>query len=193
MHVVSNHTDFELVDLALRGDEKAFELLVKNHKNRVATTAMNMLADPEEANEIGQQVFIQLYRSLKKFRKEANLSTYITQITINLCLNHLKRRQNFSSRSLELNQANKIRSSENQADFESKELITKALQKLDEKHRSIIVLRMVQGFDTLETASILNLPKGTVLSRLKRGMEKLKIILETEFNYKHYEIGRAHV
>jgi RNA polymerase sigma-70 factor (ECF subfamily) len=175
------------VDLALRGDEKAFELLVKNHKNRVATTAMNMLADPEEANEIGQQVFIQLYRSLKKFRKEANLSTYITRITINLCLNHLKRRQNFSSRSLELNQANKIRSSENQADFESKELITKALQKLDEKHRSIIVLRMVQGFDTLETASILNLPKGTVLSRLKRGMEKLKIILETEFNYKHYE------
>ena len=187
MQLVAKHTDFELVDLAIKGNEKAFETLITRHKQVVATTAMNMLADAEEANEIGQQVFIQLYRSLNKFRKEANLSTYITRITINLCLNFLKRRQNFSNRSLELTNTHTIAVGSDTQDYEYKEVITKALQELDEKYRTVIVLRMIQGFNTKETAAILNLPKGTVLTHLKRGMDKLKTILETKFNYKHYE------
>ena len=70
MQLVAKHTDFELVDLAIKGNEKAFETLITRHKQVVATTAMNMLADAEEANEIGQQVFIQLYRSLNKIEKK---------------------------------------------------------------------------------------------------------------------------
>lgn len=184
---VTNYTDFDLVDLAIKGNEKAFETLITRHKQIVATTAMNMLADAEEANEIGQKVFIQLYRSLHKFRKEANLSTYITRITINLCLNFLNRRQNFSNRSLELTKAHTIALESNTQDYEFKEVITKALQELEDKYRTVIVLRMIQGFDTKQTAAILNLPKGTVLTHLKRGMDKLKTVLETKYNYKHYE------
>ncbi len=187
MQIAANNIDFDLVDLAKKGDKKAFELLITKYKPLVATTAINMLADEEETKEIGQQVFIQLYRSLPKFRKEAKLSTYLTRITINLCLNLLKRRNNFRNRSLELNTALDLSVIAIAKDFENKELLSKAMQRLDEKHRTVIVLRMIQGYDTLETAEILELPKGTVLSRLQRGMQKLKTILETELNYKHYE------
>jgi len=56
---------------------------------------------------------------------------------------------------------------------------------LDEKHRSVVTLRMIQGYNTLETANILEIPKGTVLSRLKRGMAKLKILLTNDLKYEH--------
>jgi len=56
---------------------------------------------------------------------------------------------------------------------------------LDEKHRSVVTLRMIQGYNTLETANILEIPKGTVLSRLKRGMDKLKIVLMNDLKYEH--------
>lgn len=187
MQIIANNTDFELVDLAKNGDEKAFEVLITRYKALVATTAMNMLADEEETKEIGQQVFIQLYRSLPKFRKEAKLGTYITRITINLCLNFLKRKSNFKDRSLELKSTYTYEVIAETNYFEHKELLNKAMQRLDEKQRLVVALRMIQGYDTLETADILKLPKGTVLSRLQRGMQKLKTILEKEFNYNHYE------
>ena len=56
---------------------------------------------------------------------------------------------------------------------------------LEEKHRSVVTLRMIQGYDTLETADILGIPKGTVLSRLKRGIDKLKVILINDLKYEH--------
>jgi RNA polymerase sigma-70 factor (ECF subfamily) len=184
LQAINTLSDFELVDLARAGKNAAFAEIVSRHKGIVATVAMNMLGDREDASEIGQQVFIQLYRSLNKFRKESKLSTYLTRITMNLCLNFLKRRKKFQSRSLDLTKA-ETRHAVVPTNFEDKELINQALQMLDHKYRSVIVVRMIQGYSTLEAAEILNIPKGTVLSRLKRGMAKMKIILETDLKYKH--------
>ena len=92
MQSIINKADFELVDLAIDGDENAFAQIIKRHKSSVATTAMNMLGDMEDAKEISHQVFIRFYSSLKKYQKQASLNTYLTRITINLCLNFLKRR-----------------------------------------------------------------------------------------------------
>ena len=183
MAIASHHTDFELIDRVIDGDKASFEVLVKRHQSLVASTAMNMLGDMEEAKEIGQQVFIRFYKSIHKFKKEAKLSTYLSRITINLCLNHLKRQKSFRNRQLNIDNAYSISEPHFSNTMETKEIINKALQKLDDHYRSVIVLRMIQGYSTLESAEILGVPKGTVLSRLKRGMDKLKIILKTEFNY----------
>ncbi len=185
MQSIINKADFELVDLAIDGDENAFAQIIKRHKSSVATTAMNMLGDMEDAKEISHQVFIRFYSSLKKYQKQASLNTYLTRITINLCLNFLKRRKNFQNRSYELNTAMSVSSDNHYSDFENKELVNRALQELDDKHRTVIVLRMIKGYSTLETADILQLPKGTILSRLKRGMEKLKLIVEKDYNYEY--------
>jgi len=181
--IASHHTDFELIDRVIDGDKASFEVLVKRHQSLVASTVMNMLGDMEESKEIGQQVFIRFYKSIHKFKKEAKLSTYLSRITINLCLNYLKRQKSFRNRQLNIDNAYSISEPDFSNTMETKEIINKALQKLDDHYRSVIVLRMIQGYSTLESAEILGVPKGTVLSRLKRGMDKLKIILKTDFKY----------
>ncbi|MBT8327293.1 MAG: sigma-70 family RNA polymerase sigma factor [Bacteroidia bacterium] len=185
MQSFDKKTDYELVDLTIEGDEFAFAEIIRRYKGSVATTAMNMLGDVEDAKEVGHQVFIRFFNTLKKYRKEASLNTYLTRMTINLCLNFLKRRKNFQNRSYELKNAMSVSTENGISDFESKDVVNSALQKLDNKHRTVIVLRMIKGYSTLETADLLQLPKGTVLSRLKRGMAKLKTILETEYNYEY--------
>lgn len=175
--------DFELVNLAIAGEESSFAEIVKRHQNTVATTAISMLSDTEESSEIGQQVFIRFYKSMAQFRKESKLSTYLSRITINLCLNHLKRKQNFRSRNLNLDLARDTEEPNFSQSFEEKEIVNKALQYLEEHYRSVIILRMIQGYSTQETADILGIPKGTILSRLKRGMDKLKRVLIEIYNY----------
>lgn len=178
-------TDFELVNKVLKGNDSCFEELIHRHQSLVASVAMNMLGDWDEAKEIGHQVFIQFYKSLSKFKQEAKVSTYLTKISMNLSLNALKRRKIYVTRSYTLEHADLIHQSDLSTDIANKELINKGLQMLDEKHRSVVTLRMIQGYNTLETANILEIPKGTVLSRLKRGMDKLKIVLMNDLKYEH--------
>ena len=185
MLIKADYTDFELIDKAIAGDEQSFAELVRRNQHVVASAAMNMLGNMDEAQEIGQQVFIRFYKSMASFKKQAKLSTYLTRITINLCLNHLKRNKTFAARKQNLDLTYQISTPDSSAVFESKDLINQALQKLEEHHRSVIIVRMIQGYDTLEAAEILNLPKGTVLSRLKRAMDKLRVILIRDFNYEY--------
>lgn len=177
-------SDTELIAQAIEGNQAAFAEIVNKYQQVVATAAMSMLGDMDLATEIGQQVFIRFYKAMGQFRSEAKLSTYLTRITMNLCLNHLKRNQNFKNRSLDITLASNTSSSENFAKAqEEKELINLALQYLSEDQRSIITLRMIQGYSTQETSELLGIPKGTVLSRLKRAMDKLKIIITQHFEY----------
>jgi RNA polymerase sigma-70 factor (ECF subfamily) len=176
-----NKSDFQLIDLAINGDDRAFQLLVERHQRIVATASMNMVGDMDIAQEIGQQTFIRFYKAMSSFKKEAKLSTYLTRIAINLSLNHLKRNQTFANRSLDLSKADKVQTASDS--FDNKQVVNMALQMLDDKHRSVVILRMIQGYSTNETAAILEIPKGTVLSRLKRGLDKLKKHLKEDLEY----------
>ena len=140
-----------------------------------------MLGDMDIAQEIGQQTFIRFYKAMHSFKKEAKLSTYLTRTAINLSLNHLKRKQTFAQRSLDLSKAINVKADSDTLD--NKQVVHMALQMLDDKHSSVVVLRMIQGYITDETADILEIPKGTVLSRLKRGLEKLKKHLKEDLKY----------
>lgn len=86
-------SDEELVDLSKEGDMDAFKELVNRHEGKVAGVVYSMVGQCPEAQDIGQDVFIRFYESLKKFRGEAAPSTYIVRIAINLSLNELKKRK----------------------------------------------------------------------------------------------------
>ena len=108
------------------------------------------------------------------------MATYLTRIAMNLSLNELKRRKrrtffSLNDENIEINIPDEDRSTENR---ETEELVEKALEKLEPKFRAVIVLRLLEGYSTAETAEILALPIGTVLSRLARGQKKLKKIFE---------------
>jgi RNA polymerase sigma-70 factor (ECF subfamily) len=174
--------DINLVKASIEGDKLAFGEIVNRYQKMVARTVKGMLGDSVFAEDIGQEVFIKLYYSLSEFRGEAKLSTYIQKIAINLTLNEIKRRKRFFS--MFSQKGNNEMYEYEVADFDSEEkreaseIVNKALMKLEPKFRIIVAMRMLQGYSTKETAEILDLPLGTVLSRLSRAQGQLKNILD---------------
>jgi len=172
----------ELVLASVDGDKQAFGEIVNRYQKMVARTVKGMLGDSVFAEDIGQEVFIKLYYSLSQFRGEAKLSTYIQKIAINLTLNEIKRRKRFLSMFSQKGNNEmyefEVIDHNTEERKEASEIVNKALQSMDAKFRIIVIMRMLQGYSTKETADILDLPIGTVLSRLSRAQEQLRNILK---------------
>ncbi len=178
-------TDEALIDAAREGGEEAFRELVVRYEGRVASVVIRMLGNTPEAEDVGQETFIRFYRSLRRFRGQAAVGTYLTRIAINLSLNEIKKRRRrsifvpFTPVGKE-NDAPEPEFEDPRASAEYDDTVDRiqgALNKLKPEFRSVIVLRLMEGYSTKETAEILGLPVGTVLSRLRRSQEKLKRIL----------------
>jgi len=185
LRLVTDYTRFddnELIDKARAGDKAAFSALVERHERAVAAAVIGMLGPGDDAEDVGQNVFIRFYKALNDFRGDAALATYLTRIAINLSLNEIRRRQRrnlFFYRPISAESDFNLKDGTNwEETSDTKEIVNKALQTLEPKFRSVVVLRMLQGYSTDETAKILKLPLGTVLSRLSRAQEKLKIVLK---------------
>lgn len=175
-------TDELLLQQSKEGNQAAFKELVQRYESQVAATVVGMLGNGAEAEDVGQEVFIRFYRSLEKFRGESALGTYLTRIAINLSLNAIKKRKRRNILSM-------FNSSEDspemqipeqglgQEERDTQAMVQSCLQQLDPQFRSVLILRMIEGYSTKETADILELPLGTVLSRLSRGQKKLKEIM----------------
>ncbi|MGD9900839.1 MAG: RNA polymerase sigma factor [Calditrichaceae bacterium] len=176
--------DAELIVEAKNGNPKACRDLVKRFESRVAATVIGMLGSTPEADDVGQETFIRFFNSLDSFRGDAEVSTYLTRIAINLSLNEIKRRKRKSFLEFRDINDNDFSYDDKQSDGhqeEDKELINNAIQALKPDFRAVVVLRLIDGYTTSETSEILKIPVGTVLSRLARAQEKLKQILSPYF------------
>lgn len=176
-----NRTDFDLVELSKQGDQSAFAEIVRRHKSKIASTIHGMLGKNNLADDIGQEVFIRFYHSMANFRGEAAVSTYLIRIAINLSLNEINRikRKNLFSFDRMLEDGSDIADNKDHfSALENTDFVQRAIQKLDVKYRTVLVLRLIDGYSTEETAKILNIPLGTVLSRLTRAQSKLKKYLQ---------------
>jgi RNA polymerase sigma-70 factor (ECF subfamily) len=165
--------------MARAGDEEAFRRLVEAHEGRVAAVVLGMLGE-DEAEDVAQEVFIRCHRSLDQFRGEAQLSTWLTRIAINLCLDRLRARKRWHLRFLHLDtEEGRAREPalDGEAALDARErgrLVRRAVHRLKPEWRAVVVLRWLQGLSTEETAQQLGIPYGTVLSRLSRAMEALR-------------------
>jgi RNA polymerase sigma-70 factor (ECF subfamily) len=177
----SSSDESQLVKASIEGDKNAFGEIVDRYQAMVARTVKSMLGDSVFAEDIGQEVFIKLYYSLPEFRGEAKLSTYIQRIAVNLTLNEIKRRKRFFSMFSQKGNAEmhefEVADHDHEERNDAKELVNKALMRMEPRFRIILTMRMLQGYSTKETAEILDLPLGTVLSRLSRAQDQLKVIL----------------
>lgn len=185
---MNKHTgDLELVNRARQGDQRAFAGIVEKYESLVANVVKGMMGNVPEADDVGQEVFIRFYHSLDKYRGEAALGTYLTRIAINLSLNELKKRKRvvglFTEKQEEAGYSDLSDGERETEKRDTREVVEAALQELEEGFRAVVVLRLIEGYSTKETAEILNLPLGTVLSRLSRAQKQLKEILMHEKIY----------
>ncbi len=175
-------SDLELLAQIKEGKQIAFSALVSRYEQVVRGTVIGMLGHTTEADDVAQEVFIRFYKSLDKFRGDSALGTYLTRIAINLSLNELKRRQRQHQRLVPMQKEQKqvIQIADKAADpsrNDNKQLIEKALQLISEDFRAVVVLRLIDGYSVKETAAILQLPQGTVASRLARAQLKLREVI----------------
>lgn len=184
----------ELVELAKANNSMAFGCIVERYGQRITATITGMLGHVAEVEDVAQTVFLSFYKSLDQYKGEAQLSTYLTRIAINLSLNALKVRKRqswFTYFSMTAGLKEASDSDEHQApplqiadetDYGNqalnRDLVQKALNKLPDDLRTVAVLRLMEGYSTQETANLLQIPLGTVLSKLARARDKLRLILQ---------------
>jgi RNA polymerase sigma-70 factor, ECF subfamily len=176
--------DRELVRRAQHEDKEAFELLVKKHQGRVFAVAGGILRNREDVEDIAQQVFLKAYFSLKRFDQRSAFSTWLYKITVNECWDLLRKRKVrplvYESELTE-EQAHMYQTAEEkgkQAPDVSEELETRQqlehwLECLDEKDRTMLVLKEVQGFTVEEIAEIMEVNGNTVKVRMFRARQKI--------------------
>lgn len=181
--------DLHLVEQCMSGNEIAWEELVRVHTRRVYAVCFRFTGGDVEAQDLTQEVFLRVFRTLKTFRSgEGSFSVWLNRLTRNLLIDHYRRtRQERSTYSIEdqLSTLEETMAVTGRADSmlagrEASELLQAALQRLSPELRETVILRDVEELDYREIAQVLNVPEGTVKSRLNRGRAELARILRKQ-------------
>jgi RNA polymerase sigma-70 factor (ECF subfamily) len=175
----------ELLSRLRAGDRRAFEELIRTHQHRVYAVALRMLGNAAEAQDVAQEAFLRAHRGLAEFRGEARLSTWLYAIASRLCLNRLTRSERRLARHGEETLARLVDGAPGPHQAlergELEEALHRAIGELPEDRRIVVILRDVEGLAYEEIAEALELPVGTVRSRLHRARLDLKEKLERFF------------
>jgi RNA polymerase sigma-70 factor (ECF subfamily) len=190
---INRDDDATLVTLCKKGDMHAFETLVRKHQKKVFNMAYRMVGHYEEASDITQEAFIAVYKGINKFEEKAKFSTWLYTIAINTSKNRLRQLKSRQARE-QASIDDPIRTGNGEITIEPRSneptilerLETKEVQarvqacidSLEEEFKEVIVLRDIQGLTYGEISEVLNVPEGTVKSRLFRGRESLKELLK---------------
>ncbi len=179
----TDHPDISLVSRCLRGDETAWEDLLRTHSRRVYGLCFRFTNSGQEAQDLTQEVFLRVFRTLKTFRStEGSFTTWLARVTRNLLIDHYRRtRQERATDSIEEQlpiieeegAAASPRPDQSLAGREASEILQAALQTLSPDLREAVILRDLQEMEYREIADVLQIPEGTVKSRINRGRAEL--------------------
>ena len=181
---MQNADEQMLVKSASGGNAAAFEELMRKHEGRMYAVALRMCGNREDAQDCLQEAMLRVYRAIQGFKGQSSFATWVHRITMNTCLDELRRRKVRAASSLDsMLDSGWAPTDEDDTPerhsiaAEQRRTMEKAIASLPEDMRSAIVLRDVQGFSYDEIATILNANVGTIKSRISRGREKLREIL----------------
>lgn len=186
--VYKSLTDEQLIAEFQKEDIEAFNELVRRYKDKLVNFLYRYTGNRDESEDLAQDTFLKLYKSKHLYREIAKFSTWFYTIAINIAKTNSRKSKKYNSISIS------DYDPENEKDFDlvsdvrgpdvnsnaaiENQYIQDAINSLDEHFKEVIMLRDIQDFDYEEITKILNLPLGTVKSRINRGREKLKILLK---------------
>jgi len=176
--------DSQLIQRILQGEANAYSDLVRKYQQRLFNTMVHVIGSREDAEDVVQESFVQAYLKLGTFQGNSAFYTWLYRISFNIAISHRRRRKKTQS-------IDQVREDIGQEPIDRGEgpgrrmeqqenvhQIHTALEKLSEEHRDVLVLRELEGMDYDRIADVLDLPVGTVRSRLHRARGHLKECLE---------------
>lgn len=166
------------------GSETVWRTFIDQYKNRVYKTALSFVPFADDAEDISQEVFIEVHRSINRFREDSTLSTWIYRITVNKALNYIKRNKNhFSTRSFddyngtelsEIPGTDADESAKNLIQKEQQQIIHQALNKLPERQRTVFVMHKMDGLSYKSISEVLEISLSSVESLMHRAKLSLQ-------------------
>ncbi len=187
--------DAVLVHQCRQGDSDAMQRLIFRYQSRIYNIILRMCANTDDAAELTQETFVKIIENIKQFQGRSSFYTWAFRIAVNLTLNHCQKNLKLKFRPLD--------TQENQSDEPAKlqlkqylsddrspdpadlaqnrelcEIAIKSLMKLDDDHRAVLILRDIEGMSYAQMAEVLNVPLGTVRSRISRARCNIRDILE---------------
>ena len=185
--------DQELIKRAKSGDKRAFKMLVERYQKRAFGIAYGMLRNRDDALDASQEAFVRVYRNLESFKGDSSFYTWFYRIVVNVCIDHC--RKHGKVRKLEydesyrrrdeaevgINVVGNTRDMRPDVSLDQSELgkaIGAALEKLSDNHRTIILLREIEGMSYEEIAEATGCNIGTVMSRLHHARKNLQQYLK---------------
>ncbi|WP_299524360.1 sigma-70 family RNA polymerase sigma factor [Winogradskyella sp.] len=191
---MTTNEDIKLINAIKNGDTKAYAQLVDRYKDLVYTLALRMLKHKEEAEEVAQDTFIKVFKSLDKFKGDSKFSTWIYRVAYNTCLDNIKKnKKHLNNVAIDEYTFNKLDTIDNALDNiineEKRDLIKKCINKLPEDSSALLTLFYFEELSLEEISKIINVEANTVKVKLFRARKKLAVILEqylqpqTKLNY----------
>ena len=179
----SEPTDHELIRRAQRGEERAFELLVRRHEERAVRVALSLVANREDARDLAQEAFLRVFRSLERFDFEHEFTTWLYRIVTNVAIDLLRKRRPALSTTAEEEEEADLELSDPEGELpsaamehmETAERVRACIDRLAPHFRSVMILRELEGLPCIEIARIVGSTHVTVRWRLHRGR---KLFLE---------------
>jgi RNA polymerase sigma-70 factor (ECF subfamily) len=186
-----NISDEQLIARFQLGDVQAYDILVRRYKDQLLNFVFRFVGNRTDAEDIVQETFLRVYRNKHMYKEIAKFSTWVYTIAGNLAKTELRRRKrhkifsvsNFINEERDFDIPDREHSPERKVDSSIQEnYIQKAIEKLPIKFKEVIILRDIQGFAYEEISQILDIPLGTVKSRVNRGRLKLQEDLKFLFD-----------
>ncbi len=181
--------DVALVRAAQQGELGAFEELVARHRDKIYARAYSMMRNEEEAIDLSQEAWVKGWQRLVQFQGDSSFTTWMTRITINLCLDQLRRKKRQRTESIEEMDEESggverqmpvvtVNPTERLERAELRARIDRALGQLSEAHRTVLVLHEFEQMDYKTIAQTMNCSIGTVMSRLFYARRKMAALLQ---------------
>ena len=166
----------ELVEKAKNGDAEAFNELIENNKIKMYKTAKSILNNEDDICDAIQETLISAYKNINKLKENKFFSTWIIRILINKCYDIISQKTKLGT-VIDISEVQDVKTFDK---YDSDSIVSKVLNQIDEDLKVVTVLFYYDGFSVKEISKIVNIPEGTVKSRLSRAREKLYILLKKE-------------
>lgn len=179
----------KLIKQSISGDVESFEQLIRQYQRMAYNVAYRMMGNEEDAKDMTQEALVKVFKKLKSFRMDASFSTWLYRIVMNTCKDEMRKKK---MSTISIDQS--IETEDSQVYFELEEkglgpeekllqketqnLVHSALQEIPEDNRMVLILRDIKNLTYDEISEVLNIPKGTVKSRINRGRLALKDVLK---------------